>query len=225
MEGKLLIKTMAIIGNTGDIFGIRRTAIAVESAYSERESGLMIGHCKSLIEAICKSILDERKVQYTGDSKVGKLAKLAVSSLDIAQGVENEKKAIQAFKKLINSFANNIEAAVQGIGELRNDFCPLAHGKSNTHISLDVSYAEFIAHQTDSLISFIYELRQSYLTIKPNVEVMADAEFDEYINEEFDSVTIIDDIYLPSEILFNINPDKYKLSCELFKENEEVDEE
>jgi hypothetical protein len=224
MEAKLLIKTMSMIGNTGDIFDIKRTALAVESAYSEKESGLIIGHCKSLIEAICKSILDERKVQYAGDSKVGKLAKIAVSSLDIAQGVENEKKAIEAFKKLINSFANNIEAAVQGIGELRNDFCPLAHGKSNTHISLDVSYAEFIAHQTDSLISFIYELRQNYLTIKPDNEIVADPEFDEYINDEFESVTIIDDIYLPSEVLFNVNPEKYKLSCELFKESEEVNE-
>ena len=205
-----LPKTWTMIDKTADRYRVKSTARATESAYSEGESGLVIGHCKAIIEGMCKSILDEHGKEYESDIKVGKLAKQAVSAFELGKGLENEKKAREAFKKLITSFASNLETAVQGIGEIRNDFCPLAHGKSTSHIPLDMHYAEFIASQTDSIIGFISELRQSYLVMEPDNPIVRDSEFDTFLDDEFDSVTIYENTYLPSEILFNVSPEIYQ---------------
>ncbi len=222
MADKLLPKTWGVVERTADRYRLKTTVIATESAFIEKETGLVIGHCKAIIESLCKSILDERGKEYDSNSSVGKLAKQAVTALEVGKGAENEKKAREAFKRLVTGFANNLETAVQGIGELRNDFCPLAHGKSNAHVPLDLHYAEFLAKQADSLVGFIYELKESYLLLEPESPIISDADFDEYLNDEFDAVEIYEDTYLPSEILFSVKPEKYKEALDEYNENKEV---
>lgn len=210
MEDMLFPRAKEIIDKTSDRYLIKRTVLAAESAYDEAETGLVIGHSKALVEGICKSILDEYKEEYAGDIKVGKLAKKTVDIFKLGKGVDNEKKTIEAFKKIINSAASHFETAVQGIGELRNDFCPLAHGKSVDHIPLDLHYAQFIAKQADSIVGFIYDLRESYVTAKPESKPVRHADFDSFLDDEFDSIVIYENTYLPSEILFNVSPNEYQ---------------
>ena len=222
MADRLLPKTWEIVERTADRYRLKTTVVATESAFIEKETGLVIGHCKAIIESFCKSILDECGKEYDSNPSVGKLAKQAVTVLEVGKGAENEKKTREAFKRLVTGFASNLESAVQGIGELRNDFCPLAHGKSNSHVPLDVHYAEFLAKQADSLVGFIYELKENYLLIEPEDPIFADADFDEYLNDEFHAVEIYEDTYLPSEILFSVKPEKYKDALDEYNENKEV---
>lgn len=105
---------------------------------------------------------------------------------------------------------------------MRNDFCPLAHGRSLDHVPLDLHYAEFIARQADSIIGFIYDLRESFISAEPEILPVRDNDFDTFLNDEFESVQIYEDIYLPSEILFNVNPIEY---MKVFNEREESLEE
>lgn len=210
MDESIFCRTNSIVHKTVDRFRIKRTLLAAETAFQDKESGLVIGLSKALVEGVCKSILDEYKKEYPFDIKVGKLAKMAVDVFDIGKGVENEKKTIEAFKKIINSTASHFESAVQGIGALRNEYCPLAHGKSSNHVSLDMHYAEFIAKQADSIVGFIYDLRVSYVTVDPDKDVVKGAEFDSFLDDEFDSVEIYENKFLPSEILFNVAPDIYQ---------------
>lgn len=221
MADRVLIKTWEQINISGDKFLIRASVSVIESAYIDNESGLVIGHCKAIIERICKSILDEKSVEYSGNSKVAWLAKNAIQALDIAKGVENEKKAREAFKKLISSFATNFETAAQAIGELRNDFCPLAHGKSTAHTPLDMSYAEFIAKQTDAIIGFIYDLYVNQKILEPDVIYHEKEEFNDYLNDEYGSIEIYGDIYLSSEILYQVNDKKYEQALDEYNEQKE----
>lgn len=225
MADKFFSQIWDVIDRTGDKFRIRITASAAESAYSDKESGLMIGHCKAIIESFCKSLLDEKGIDYPGDSKIQWLAKRAVQALDVGQGVENEKKARQAFKGLITSFANNLEAAAQGIGELRNDFCPLAHGRSNIHTPLDMHYAEFVGRQTDSIIGFIFELLNNHRILEPPVAFQDNPGFNDYLNDEFTAAEIYGDSYLPAEILYNLKPDKYKEALKEYQPDDSVEQE
>ncbi|WP_444895723.1 abortive infection family protein [Microbulbifer sp. SSSA005] len=211
-------RTKDIIDRTADRYRLERTFLAAELAYDEKETGLLIGHSKALVEAVCKSILDEYKTEYASDIKVGKLAKKTMDVFEVGKGLDNKKKTTEAFKKIINSSASHFETAVQGIGELRNDFCPLAHGKSANHVPLDIHYAEFIAKQADSIVGFIYDLRESYITAEPKSEPVRDSDFDAFLDDEFDSVVIYENTYLPSEILFNVAPNEYQ---KVFEERNE----
>ncbi len=152
---------------------------------------------------------------------MGWLAKNAIQALDVAKGVENEKKAREAFKKLITGFARSFEIAAQAIGELRNDFCPLAHGKSSTHTRLDLSYAEFVAKQTDAIIGFIYELYINHKILKHEIAYQDNEEFNEYLNEEFGKLEIYEDDYWCAEILYQVNKEKYEIALGEYKEQKE----
>lgn len=224
MSDKFLVQIWDVVDRSGDKYRFRTTATAAEAAYQEQESGLLIGHCKAIIEGFCKSLLDEKGIEYPGDSKIGWLAKRAIQALDVAQGVENEKKARDAFKSLITSFAANMEVAAKAVGELRNDFCPLAHGKSNIHKPLDIHYAEFIGRQTDSLVGFIYELAVNHRVLEPELAFQDNSDFNDYLDDEFEPTVIYDDTYLPSEILYNLKTDKYRDALKDFREGTESDE-
>jgi len=225
MADRFFSQIWDVIDRTGDKFRIRITTIAAETAYAEKESGLMIGHCKALIESFCKSLLDEKGGEYPDDSKISRLAKSAVQALDVAQGVENEKKAREAFKGLITSFANNLEVTAQSIGALRNDFCPLAHGRSNIHKPLDMHYAEFVGRQTDSIVGFIYELLINHQVLEPPVAFQDNPKFNDYVNDEFEAIEIYGDTFLPAEILYNLKPDKYKEALKEYQADDSEEQE
>jgi hypothetical protein len=208
MSKKLMPLSVELVELNKNKYKMRSTVDAIQLAYEEQESGIVIGQCKSLIESFAKSILDEFKVDYATDSSFAKLTKKSVTALSVGAETDNPKKTREAYLKLITSFSTSIESAAQGIGELRNDHCPLAHGRSVYQNQLDMSYAIFIANQTDSLVWFIHELRIRALAPKDKV-IENDSDFNERLDDTYDSIEISGDTYLPSEILWNIKPDKY----------------
>lgn len=220
MATPVLVKLTEAIDQHNDRFRLKRTVSAIEAAYADEESGLVIGQCKSTLESICKSILDDFGVEYEADIKIQKLAKTCLKSLELAPGVESEKKAREAFNKLIGSYTHSVELAAQALGELRNDFCPLAHGRSSGHKPLDFVYADLIARQTDAVVSFIHELYFSYKTFEPELALQDNPGLNEFIDESHEPAYIFEDTYLPHEILFNMNQQRYKAALTDYRENE-----
>jgi len=202
MADKLLTKTREKIDEYGDEFDIGASVDATESAYNNGSSGLIIGHCKAMIESISKSILDEKSISYEPNSNTSWLAKRTIQALGVAEGVGNENKARGAFSKLVASIANNFETAEQGISELRNDFCTLSHGRSTSHEPLDMFYAEFVARQTDAMIGFIYDLYMNQKTLESSIIYQENEEFNDYLNDEYGSIQIYGDTYPLSLIPF-----------------------
>lgn len=202
-------------------YRMQATIDAIQLAHQDQESGIVIGQCKSLIESFSKSILDEFRVEFASDAAIGRLTKKAVQALGVGDDTDNPRKTREAYLKLITSFGNNIESAAKGIGELRNDFCPLAHGRSVYQNKLDMSYAIFIANQTDSLVWFIHELRIRALAPKDKI-IEKDDDYNDHLDDTYDAVDILGDTYLPSEILWHVNPDKYSQSLSEHKEELEA---
>ena len=97
--------------------------------------------------------------------------------------------------------------------ELRNDFCPMAHGKSSSHIPLDFSHALMVVRHVDAMAAFIMEL---YFNNPYKVADVEDFDsdqkesFNEQIDDEFGDIEIYGDNYLAHNILEELNPDKYK---------------
>ncbi|PSW30465.1 hypothetical protein C9J21_18605 [Photobacterium phosphoreum] len=224
MMHKLMLLSSELVELNQNKYRMKATIEAIQGAYQDQESGIVIGQCKSLIESFSKSILDEFGEAYESSSSIARLTKKAVKALSAGNLAENSTKTKQAYLKLVTSFSNNIETAVQGIGELRNDFCPLAHGRSVYQDKLDMSYAVFIANQTDSLVWFMHELRLRAFAPK-DIIIERDTEHDELLDDTYNSVDILGDTYLPSEILWHVNPDKYHKSLCAAKEEQASSEE
>ncbi len=225
MSNQIIINALAYIDNSTDRYKLKRTVLAINSAYADGESGLIVGQCKSLVEGLCKSILDESKVPVEADINLSKLAKKAVQELAKNSDEWKEQKTNEAFKKLINSFSLTLENAMSAIGTLRNEYCPLAHGRSSQHIPLDFVYAEFVAQQTDAILLFFLKLLDHSNSLKlPPITYHENLEFNEYVDEQHGSLNIFEDMYLASDILFQMNKSKYQAGLAEYKESlEEIE--
>lgn len=71
MSNQIIINALAYIDNSTDRYKLKRTVLAINSAYADGESGLIVGQCKSLVEGLCKSILDESKIPVEADINLG----------------------------------------------------------------------------------------------------------------------------------------------------------
>ena len=198
----------------GDHFKISRTVKAINIACEDdNNSGILIGHSKALIESIAKTILTEQKISYDKNDSVNSLVKKAISNLGIADNVENASKTKSAYKKLLGTIVSQFETATSCYAELRNDFCPMAHGKSSSHIPLDFSHALMVVRHVDAMAAFIMELYFNNPYKVADVEVFNSDQkesFNEQIDDEFGDIKIYGDNYLAHNILEELNPDKYK---------------
>lgn len=218
MTEVIMSSSLFLVEESSDKYRLKRTLQAINAGYIDGESGLVIGQCKSLIESLCKSILDESKTQYETDISVGKLAKKAATTLSIGEDHGQDQKTREAFIKLLNSFTLSLENASSSIGALRNDYCPLAHGKSLDHKPLHMLYARFVALQTDAVVSFLLHLIEHRLSMEVPVIFSENEDFNEYLTEEFPGVEIYGDLYQAPDILFQMNPVKYRIALREYKE-------
>ena len=223
IEG-VMSNSFGLIQDSADKYKLGKTLTAINVSYTDGESGLVIGQCKSLVESLCRSILDESKISTEANISVSKLAKKAGNALNIGGEHGQDKKTREAYIQLINSFTNSLENAVHSIGTLRNEYCTQAHGRSTEHQPLHIFYAQFVASQTDALIVFFLNLIEHRKHFVPHVQFAENEDFNEYLTEEFGEIEIYGDLYQAPEILYNMNEDKYRTALNEYKEGASNDE-
>lgn len=106
-----------------------------------------IGSTKSLVESICKTILDHEKEGYNNDDNINKLVKKTIKSLK----TENPD--------LISLFGNNLVSSMQNLGEIRNKIDESSHGKSllDKTQKIDLITASFLINSVETISCFLIE--------------------------------------------------------------------
>lgn len=206
------------IDTKGDAYELKRTISAINSSLQDGESGLVVGQCKALIERLCKSVLKEKQIDIEAGISLGKLAKKAISALGVEQTGNKDQKTREAFIKLVNSFTSQLENAASSIGTLRNEYCPLAHGRAHDEPKLHMIYAQLIASQTDSLATFILELIEQHKYFVTEIIYSEHEDFNDYLYEQFGELDIFGDLYQAPDVLFNLNPEAYRRGLEEHQE-------
>lgn len=217
MDNGIMRNSQLLVREGADRYKLIRTITAINAGFIDNESGLVIGQCKALVESLCKSILSENSIEIEANISVGKLAKKAGSAIGVGNEYGENKKTKEAFIKLINSFTLSLENAISSIGTLRNEYCPLAHGRSSVQKPLHMLYAEFVASQTDALIVFFLNLIEHKKNFVPEINFSENEDFNEYLVEEFGEVEIYGDIYQAPDILYQMNTPKYKTALSEYR--------
>lgn len=212
------------VETNGDIYQLKRTIAAINTSLRDDESGLVVGQCKALIERLCKSILKEQGVEVDANINMSKLAKKTATALGVQQTGNKDQKTREAFLKLINSFTSQLENAASSIGTLRNEYCPLAHGRAHGEPQLHMIYAQLIASQTDSLAAFVLELVEQRKHFIPEIIFSEHEDFNEYLYDQFGELEVFGDLYQAPDIIFNMNPDAYRRGLEEYREGTIEDE-
>jgi len=113
-----------------------------------------ITSARSLVELVCKHILDESGAEYDDAADLPKLYKLAASQLNLSPDQHTE----QLFKQILGG----CQTVIEGLGALRNKLGD-AHGKSKLKARPSDRHAALAVNLSGSMCSF---LLQTYLHLK-----------------------------------------------------------
>jgi len=125
-------------------------ARALERRRSDPEGA--ITSARTLLETVCKHILDKCNGAYDDDADLPKLYRLTAEALTLAPSQQTE----QIFKQIFGG----CQTVVEGLGALRNKLSD-AHGKGKTLAKPEPRHAELAVNLAGSVATFLISTRDA----------------------------------------------------------------
>ena len=191
----------------GGLTHIEKQVESIEQAVVENP-GLAFDLAKTLIESTCRSVLDERSVAYDATDNLPKLFKSATQHLSFLPATASN--AVEVGNSLRQTL-RGLNTAIQGICELRNKCGFASHGSGEPRPGMEVVQALLAAEAADCIVGFLHRVHRQDRTpsLEPTFE--NNEAFNDHIDESCGPVTIFDVELKPSEILFQMEPESYRI--------------
>ena len=187
---------------------LEQQVYAIESAVT-RSPNLAADLARTLVETVCKTILNDR-----GQPECDRLGfkDLLRATYAAVQLVPDEKLMSSESQAALRQLAENLDAAILGISQLRQAEGLASHGKDAYFASLEGVQAEFTARAADALVAFLYKSHRRYsgTALGRLLEYKDNPRLNEYIDASNESVAIFDLQYRPSEVLFSTDRQAYR---------------
>ena len=135
-----------------DEMGIRTTwQKALNRKISDPEGAITIS--KTLLEEVCKNILDEQGIEYDSNkTQLPELYKKTAKTLNLSASQHTE----EAFKRILGGCSN----IVDGLGNLRNRLGD-AHGQGRNNIKPAPRHSKLAVHLSGSMALYLIETYKS----------------------------------------------------------------
>jgi hypothetical protein len=195
---------------------------ALESAVNENPA-LAFDLARTVIESTCRTILTERGIAFAATDELPKLFKATSNSLPFLPASENGN--IDARKSLAQTLSG-LSTAMQGVCELRNACGFASHGSHGPRPRLESVQALLAAEAADTIVGFFHRVHQQDRSAPSpnNLTLENDAEFDEFIDDQFSVVSIFQEDFLASRVLFELAPEPYRLHLSEYKQDKKASE-
>lgn len=182
----------------------------LERAVSDN-TGLAFDLSKTLIESVCRLILTERALAFDYDEDLRKLFKKVSAHLPFLPA--SASGAVEVRKSLAQTLGG-LHTAVRGICELRNACGFASHGSHEPCPAMEGVQALLAAEAADAIVGFLHRVHcQGHLPRKTaTLQYDDNPDFNEYLDEAHEPVEIFESVFKPSEILFRIEPETYRLA-------------
>jgi hypothetical protein len=159
VEGKLIpigknqaLQQMADTAAGFDAPELHRQIERMQNAV-EDDPDLAIGTAKELVETTCKTILEERGVQFDEHEDITKLVKETRKALGLVpDNIPDSAKGAEIIRRLLS----NLGSIAQGLGELRNLY-GTGHGKVGKSKGLSARHARLAVGIASTLVTFLFE--------------------------------------------------------------------
>ena len=103
---------------------------------------------RTILESVCKHILDKMEIEYPEHSDLPKLYKLTAQSMSVAPSQQTEP----VFRQVLGGCT----AVVEGIGAIRNALGD-AHGKGSSFIKPELRHAELAVNLAGATATFLLQ--------------------------------------------------------------------
>lgn len=152
---------------------------AVERGLEER-SDTVIDAAKCLVEATCREILQERGIEAEADASVQKLVRAAMGAVGL-----HDDGAGDVVTRAFNGWLT----AAQGLGEMRNHFGVLSHGRARASYALRQEQRLIAARLSESFVALLIE---AHLERDPDLlHTRQVFEGDSLLNERIDEIIVV----------------------------------
>ena len=171
---------------------------------------------KTLVESVCRTVLADLGMPADPAWDCLKLLKETTNRLSLLPRAHpNAGPARESIEKTMRGLLQTI----QGLCELRNNFGMASHGRDINAARLEQRQATLAAQAADTIAAFLYRTHRDALAEQPANRVYYDdhADFNQWLDEEFDVVAIGQETLAPSKVLFHTAINGYKLALTEFR--------
>lgn len=187
----------------------------IEQAVVENP-GLAFDLAKALVESTCRAVLGERKVTFSEDDDLPKLFKTASRHLPFLPPTASGEAGV---RDSLKQTLGGLSTAIQGICELRNQCGFASHGSGTPRPPMESVQALLAAEAADTIVGFLHRVHRQYQTPPSSPLLYADnPAFNDAMDETHGMIRIFEVEFRPSEVLFKMEPESYRLYLSEFDE-------
>ena len=121
-----------------------------------------------------------------------------------------ESDAVKVRKSLRQTLTG-LSTAIQGICELRNHCGFASHGSGGTRPTMEAAQALLAAETADTIVGFLHRVHRQDRTPLPGPTFENNGDFNSHVDELFGPVVIFDVEFKPSDVLFEMEPESYRI--------------
>ena len=177
----------------GGLAHIDKQVDAIEQAVDENP-GLAFDLARTLIESACRTVLDERSVAYAATDDLPKLFRSVTQHLPFLPATASD--AVEVRNSLQRTLGG-LSTAIQGICELR----PI----------MEAIQALLAAEAADTIVGFLHRVHRQDRTPSPRPTFENNGDFNNHVDESLGPIVIFDVEFRPSEVLFQMEPESYRI--------------
>jgi hypothetical protein len=188
---------------------LERQISAIESAVVENPA-LAFDLAKTLIESVCKAVLDQRSTPYEQTDDLPRLFRTATTILPFLPPTASSSKEV---RDSLNKTLGALNTAVQGICELRNQCGFASHGSGGPRPAMEAVQALLAAEAADAIVGFLHRVhRQDRAPPAAHTSRFEDhAAFNDALDDEVGAIQIREVSFRASEVLFQMEPETYRI--------------
>ncbi len=193
----------------GGLTHVEQQVKTIEQAVSENPS-LAFDLAKTLVESACRAVLGDRQVAYSEDDDLPKLFKTVSQHLPfLPPTASGEAEVRDSLKRMLGG----LSTAVQGICELRNQCGFASHGPGSPRPTMESVQALLAAEAADTIVGFLHRVHRQDRTLPPSPRALYNdhLEFNESVDEAHGMIRIYEVEFRPSEVLFQMEPESYRV--------------
>lgn len=193
----------------GGLAHVEQQVKSIELAVVENP-GLAFDLAKTLVESVCRAVLSERAIAHTEDDDLPKLFKTTASHLPF---LPPTAAAEGATGKSLRKTLNGLSTAIQGICELRNQCGFASHGSDKPRPAMESVQALLAAEAADTIVGFLHRVHRQDRTPPASPRALYDdnPDFNDSVDESHGMIRIYEVEFRPSEVLFQMEPESYRV--------------
>lgn len=182
---------------------------SIEQAVVENPA-LTFDLARTLIETVCRTILTERKIEFSKGDDLPKLFKTTSNHLPFLPTTASSEAEV---RRRLSQTLNGLSTAIQGICELRNQCGFASHGSGQPRPVMETPQALMAAEAADTIVGFLHRVHRMARAParSPRELYEANQPFNDSVDDAHGPIRILDVELRASEVLFQMEPETYRI--------------